>query len=197
VNRPTNSSPLGLLSTDSLFETLFSGISLTQEQATQALVLLASLQAAQLAQTTNTMKRLQESLPQRQALYGQFDSTLLTLPTNGADVATLRSRLPQPVAPDGRIGELGAGYDRLFAGIALPPDKEAQARAAILRFQQDIRALNPRPEPPILGIRRNPTRVMLRPASDSAFLALLSSDADRATLQSRINVVNPPSRPPN
>jgi hypothetical protein len=105
--------------------------------------------------------------------------------------------LPQPVAPGGRIGELGAGYARLFDGIALSPDQEAAARDAILKLQQDIRALMPRPEPPILGIRRNPTRVMLRPASDSAFLALMSSDADRAMLQSRINVVNLPPRPPN
>jgi hypothetical protein len=189
--------PLGPVSTDSTFEVLFSGIALTQSQATRAHALLDSLRAAQLTQTTNTMIRLQESLPQRRVLFAQFDSTLLTLPANAADVATLRSRLPQPVAPDGRIGELGAGYERLFDGIALSPDQEAAARAAILKFQQDIRALNPRPEPPIVGIRRNPTRVMLRPVSDSAFAALISSDADRATLRSHINVVNPQPRPPS
>ena len=37
----------------------------------------------------------------------------------------------------------------------------------------------------------------MQPPSDSAFLTLVSSDADRATLQSRISVVNPPPGPPN
>jgi hypothetical protein len=195
ASRPINLPPPGPVSTDSLFETLFTGISLTQEQTTQAHLLLASLQAAQLTQTTNTMARFQESMPQRQALLSQLDSTLLALPTNAADVATLRSRLPQPLARGGDFGT--ARYMRFFDGIALSPDQEAAARAAILKFQQDARALNPRPEPPILGIRRNPTRVVMQPPSDSAFLTLVSSDTDRATLQSRISVANPPPGPPN
>ena len=62
--------------------------------------------------------------------------------------------------------------------------------------QQDVRAVMGRPVPPILGVRRNPTRVIMRPASDSAFPALMSSDVDRAVLQSRINVANPPPSPP-
>jgi hypothetical protein len=190
---PINLLPLGPVSTDSTFDVLFSGIALTQEQATQAHALLDSLQAAQLTQTTSIMKRLQESMPQRQALQARLDSTLLALPANAADVATLRSRLPQPLARGGDLGT--ARYMRFFDGIALSPDQEAAARAAILKFQQDARALNPRPEPPILGIRRNPTRVVMQPPSDSAFLTLVSSDADRATLQSRISVANPP--PPN
>lgn len=182
--------PVGPVSTDSPFDVLFSGIALTQQQATQAHALLDSLQAAQLTQTTNTMKRRQEVMSMHPALQAHLDSALLVLPTNATDVATLRSRLTQALPGDGL-------YSRLFDGIAMSSDQEAAARAAIVEFQQNTRALMPPPEPPILGIRRNPTRVMLRPASDSAVRALLSSDADRATLQSRINVVNPPPRPPN
>jgi len=37
----------------------------------------------------------------------------------------------------------------------------------------------------------------MRPPSDSVFMAIVSSDADRATLQSRISVAIPPSRPQN
>jgi beta-lactamase regulating signal transducer with metallopeptidase domain len=175
------------LSTDSLFETLFGGISLTQEQATRARALLDSLQASQLTQTALTVKRLKEVTPRLQP---HLDSVLLALPTNATDVETLRSRLTQPLPGDGL-------YSRLFDGIAMSSDQEAAARAAILQFQNDRRALMPPLEPPILGIRRNPTRVVMRPPSDSAFMALVSSDADRATLKSRVSVAIPPSRPQN
>lgn len=173
------------LSTDSLFETLFGGISLTQQKATQARSLLDSLQASQLTQTALAVKRLKEVTPRLQP---HLDSVLLAFPANATDVETLRSRLTQALPGDGL-------YSRLFDGIAMSSDQEAGARAAILEFQQGLRALMPTPEPPILGIRRNPTRVVMRPTSDSAFMALVSSDADRATLQSRISVAIPRSRP--
>jgi len=175
------------LSTDSLFETLFGGITLTQEHATRARSLLDSLEASQLTQTALTVKRLTEVTPRLQP---HLDSVLLALPTNANDVETLRSRLTLPLSGDGL-------YSRLFDGIAMSSDQEAAARAAILQFQNDRRALMPPLEPPILGVRRNPTRVVMRPPSDSAFMALVSSDADRATLQSRVSVVIPPSRPRN
>src|SRR5262249_9100639 len=148
---------------------------------TQARSLLDSLQASQLALTTTITKRRQEVVP---VLQPHLDSVLLALPTNATDVETLRSRLTQTLPGDGL-------YSRLFDGIAMSSDHEAAARAAILKFQQDVRTVMGQPEPPILGVRRNPTRVIMRPASDSLFLALVSSEADRSMLQSRINVANP------
>ena len=190
VNDPINLRPPAALSTDSLFPTLFSGISLTPERATQARALLDGLRSAQTARMTNILVRFNETMPQRQALLAKLDSALVALLPNQGDVATLRPRLPQVRSGGDRL------YSRLFDGIAMSAEQEAAARAAIRRFYQDARALMPPLEPPLLGVRRNPTRVVMRPSSDSAFLALVSSDADRAMLQSRISIANPPPQPP-
>src|SRR5262249_23524416 len=115
VARPINLPATGPLSTDSLFETLFDGISLTHEQTTQARSLLDSLQASQLALTTTITKRRQEVVP---VLQPHLDSVLLALPTNATDVETLRSRLTQTLPGDGL-------YSRLFDGIAMSSDHEA------------------------------------------------------------------------
>src|SRR5262249_6851936 len=156
----------------------FRGISLTEDQATQAHALLLNLQAAQQAQNTTMMQRRQDALAMNPSVRAYLESALLALPTNATDVETLRPRVAQAFPGDGL-------YSQRFDGIAMSPDQEAAARAAIVQFQRETRPLMPRPEPPVLGIRRNPTRVVLRSPSDSAFMALVSSDADRATLLSR------------
>src|SRR5262249_43144712 len=128
--------PTGAVTTDSLFETLFSGISLTDDRARQARALLASLQESQLTQNTNTEKRRREVISTHPELRSHLDSVLLALPSNATDVETLRSRLSETLPGDGI-------YSRLFEGISLSPEREATARTATVEFQQGVRALMP------------------------------------------------------
>lgn len=110
------------------------------------------------------------------------------------------------ISPDGaRGGGRSAGnpidpvdglYSRLFEGINMSPEQETAARRALLVYQQKVRIMQPPPPPAILGVSRNPVLVIMQPASDSALLSLLTSEADRATLQSRIMVLPPTPRPP-
>src|SRR5207249_469478 len=89
-----------------------------------------------------------------------------------------------------------AMFHRLFDGITLTPDQEARARGTITKAQQDIQALMPPPVPvrlatrPVLGV------VLMQAESESALVALLTNDADRAALKSHIVVSVPPLAPP-
>ncbi|MDB4874742.1 MAG: blaR1 peptidase family protein [Gemmatimonadetes bacterium] len=80
----------------------------------------------------------------------------------------------------------GITFDRLFEGIALTPDQDALAHDLIDRAQQQTQALLP--PRPVVRLRVNPVTgmVTVRASDDAALLALLSNDADRATLRSRI-----------
>jgi hypothetical protein len=90
----------------------------------------------------------------------------------------------------------------LFDGINLSPDQEATARSILTTYRQKVAATIPDPLP--FQLRMVGTAdVLMRPESRAALLAILSSDADRAIVDSRIvtevRVVNrqlpaPPTR---
>ena len=81
-----------------------------------------------------------------------------------------------------------ATFHRLLDGLTLTPQQEATARAVIAKAQTDLQALVPPPRPIQVMMRFDSRAVMMQAESESAFLALLTNDADRATLQSRIVV---------
>jgi hypothetical protein len=109
-------------------------------------------------------------------------------------------------SPGGRGGGGGRGvptlvivdatFHRLFDGITLSTEQEATARDLITRTQQDLQAITLPPPPqhlvwrPVIGV------VVMQAESESALAALLTNDADRATLQSRISVAAPLAIPP-
>jgi hypothetical protein len=242
---------------DSVFERLFNGIALTQDQAAKARELIDQLEAAQVAQMASTVRALLAAMPLRQAIQAHADSTLENLLTNESDKTLLYSRfIPQvpggrgrsggggararavsgglvgdsvfingggrggrvggggrgaaPVvvgttgmAGGGRVGGGGRGgagnmmteveatdfvFHRYFDGIALTPQQEGDARTILTKMQADLRAVNP-PVPATI-IARPPfsNQVIMSPESAAAFAAILTNDADRATLQSRIRV---------
>lgn len=80
-------------------------------------------------------------------------------------------------------------FARFFDGVALTADQEARARAAIARMQSEQRALVP-PAIPQVAALRPPNSVLIEAKSDSALVAVLTNDADRQKLRSRI--VSPP-----
>jgi hypothetical protein len=107
------------------------------------------------------------------------------------------------MAGGGRVGGGGRGgagnvlrevnvtdflFQRYFDGIALTPQQEGDARTILTKMQADMQALAP--PVPQRFITRVPfsNQVVMSPESAAAFAAILSNDADRATLQSRIRV---------
>jgi hypothetical protein len=242
---------------DSVFERLFNGITLTQDQAAKARELIDQLEAAQVAQMATTVRALVAAMPLRQAIQAHADSTLENLLTNESDKTLLHSRfIPQvpggrgrsggggaragavsgglvgdsvfingggrggrvggggrgaaPVvvgttgmAGGGRVGGGGRGgagnmmteveatdfvFHRYFDGIALTPQQEGDARTILTKLQADMRALaTPVPQRIIARVPFS-NQVIMSPESAAAFAAILSNDADRATLQSRIRV---------
>lgn len=78
-------------------------------------------------------------------------------------------------------------YHRLFDGIAMSAENEASARSIIEKAQSDLSGLLPPPQPPRLQLRPQLGVVVMRAESESALASLLTSEADRATLHSRIN----------
>jgi hypothetical protein len=78
-------------------------------------------------------------------------------------------------------------YHRLFDGIAMSPESEASARSILQNAQTELAALLPPPPPPRLQLRPQLGLVMMRPEGETALASLLTSDADRATLHSRIS----------
>jgi hypothetical protein len=77
-------------------------------------------------------------------------------------------------------------FQRYFDGIALTPQQEGDARTILTKMQADMRALAPPPAPPIITRPPRSNQVVMSPESAAAFAAILSNDADRATLQSHI-----------
>src|SRR5439155_755409 len=77
-----------------------------------------------------------------------------------------------------------ATFHRLLDGLTLTPQQEATARAVIAKAQTDLQALMPPPRPIQVMMRFDSRAVIMQAESESAFLALLTNDADRATLQS-------------
>jgi hypothetical protein len=105
-----------------------------------------------------------------------------------------------------------ATFHRLFDGIQLTADQESSAGALITRTQQEMQALMPPPfawfslnrdsgfvytlnrDSGVVRMNWDPGRVRMPAESASALIALVSNDADRAKLQSRIVTISP--RPP-
>jgi beta-lactamase regulating signal transducer with metallopeptidase domain len=77
-------------------------------------------------------------------------------------------------------------FQRYFDGIALTPQQEGDARTILTKMQADMRALAPPPGPAIIMRPPRSNKVVMSPESAAAFAAILSNDADRATLQSHI-----------
>jgi hypothetical protein len=97
-------------------------------------------------------------------------------------------------------------FRRLFDGIALTPAQETAARTIIttaVTEQTAIRPPAPRPtilrETPLTGIGSSTAVVVMSEEGRASILALVGSDADRATVDSRIGIANRPPgvpRPP-
>jgi len=82
---------------------------------------------------------------------------------------------------------MDAMYHRFFDGIAMSPENEASARAIIQNAQTELSALLPAPQLPHLQLRPQLGIVVMRPEGETSLASLLTSDADRATLHSRIS----------
>jgi hypothetical protein len=76
-----------------------------------------------------------------------------------------------------------------MGGIPLNAEQEAAARELIVSTQRHLVALRPEFAPPVLRYDPNQGIVSMQAASAAELMALLSSDADRAILQSRIAIV--------
>ncbi len=99
---------------DSIFEYLFAGITLTPTQEAAARDLVNQLEAAQVSQMSNTVKAIVAAQPLRQAIQAQADSGLEALLTNDADRATLRGRFTPAVG-----GGRGGGRSASLAGDSM------------------------------------------------------------------------------
>ena len=88
------------------------------------------------------------------------------------------------------IVDIGARmtFQRLFEGIALTDDQKAAAMDIIRAAEQEARTSAPPPRLVRLRIAPVPSVVTMNGAGFEELKAILSSDADRATLQSRIIV---------
>jgi beta-lactamase regulating signal transducer with metallopeptidase domain len=116
VTRPFAGAPTQ--GTDSIYELLFNGITLTQDQEAKARELITQLQAAQALQMANTVRALIAAAPLRQALQAQVDSALERLLTSDADRTLLRSRFaPQVAGGRGRSG--GGAVGAVYVGDSL------------------------------------------------------------------------------
>jgi hypothetical protein len=78
-------------------------------------------------------------------------------------------------------------FQRLFNEMPLTEAQQANARALIRKTQEEIQATRPRsPVPVRLRLNRATGMVSMEAESAAALLALVSSEEERATLQSRI-----------
>jgi hypothetical protein len=83
-----------------------------------------------------------------------------------------------------------ADYERLFTGITMTPDAEAEARRILARSFDELRTV---PEPIYPGTRLRVIHergiVRIVSGADATLIELASSDADRATVRSRLVAV--------
>jgi hypothetical protein len=77
-------------------------------------------------------------------------------------------------------------YIRLFEGIQLTDDQAASARELIGSTQHEMLSQAPVPAPPALRMNPRTGVVTMEAASAEALMALVASDADRATLRARL-----------
>ncbi len=264
---PTVGTPIVAAATvqqgDSLFDRLFAGIVLTQEQAARAHQLIANLEKSQKDRMVASLQLILTNLRQALALQAHRDSLLMSLLTSDADRALLQSRTTQrpnwatsggtptvrfdtlvtsaavtseslaavgsgggrgrgggrggggratvfigdSVPPGGlRLGGPGGGrmgrgmsiedaaaatYHSLLDGINLTAAQQSQAMAIITDTEQQLReATVVQP----IGVRIRPmgNRVQVDSASAAALLGVVTSDADRATLASRLFIMARP-----
>jgi beta-lactamase regulating signal transducer with metallopeptidase domain len=75
----------------------------------------------------------------------------------------------------------------LFNGISLSTDQEAAARSTLKTYREKIAQSIPEPTPFLLRLQ-GATSVVMRPESRDALMAILSNDADREVVGSRIVV---------
>jgi hypothetical protein len=194
---------------ESIYRVLFDGIALSDDQRARANEILSGLAAEQSVQTLSTMQAVLAAIPKRAAIQAQRDSSLRALISSATDRATFDERIappaggrgggrsgPPPGGAGGRSGGSDRGpfevvmdgmYHRLFDGIAMSPESEASARSILQNAQTELAALLPPPPPPRLQLRPQLGLVMMRPEGETALASLLTSDADRATLHSRIS----------
>jgi hypothetical protein len=78
-------------------------------------------------------------------------------------------------------------FERLFEGIALTREQAESARAIIIRAEEELAPFRP-VAPAILRFTRGTRIVSIRAPAGAELSALLSSDADRALLESRMSV---------
>lgn len=112
-----------------------------------------------------------------------------TAATDPSQVADVTKRVKELMATM-NAGNVEMNYRRLFDGIALSPDDEAQARKILVDAQQEMGNLAPTYRPGIrLRINRNRGIAQIVAGADSSLLELVSNEADRAKLRSRLVVV--------
>ncbi len=203
-----------------MFRRLFDGITLTADQESRARELLTRLETDQRAQTAAAVQAITATAPRRAGLQAQRDSALRALLKDAArDLFDARVRnggrsggpptLPpggggrgggSPPTGGGRGGRGGADpqsiadltFRRLFDGITLSPDDSATARSIIAQTQTELQALLPRAGALHVLAPANSSAVIMQAKSDSVLVSLLTNEADRATLHSRIVVAVPP-----
>jgi hypothetical protein len=92
------------------------------------------------------------------------------------------------LALDSRVAD--NTFTRLLDGMQLTADQESNARQLIIAAQNAARALTPPMRVARLRLGPIPNLVAMASAGAAEILALVSNDADRATLLSRIVIIH-------
>lgn len=112
-----------------------------------------------------------------------------TAATDPAQLADVTKRVKELMATM-NAGNVEMNYRRLFDGIALSPDDEAQARKILGGAQQEMGNVAPMYRPGIrLRINRNRGIAQIVAGADTTLLELVPNETDRAKLRSRLMVV--------
>lgn len=206
---------------DSLvYDRLFTGVQLTPDQELAARLLLSNLAQLQVQQDRQLLVDGVQGAIARLQISNERDSSLFALLPNEADRDLVVSRLNALQVGGGRRGRgrVGGGgstqemptagsvddviFNLAFTGISLSAEQQASARSIITTYRQKLSATLPDPLPFQLRMQGT-TGVLMRPESRTALLAILSNDADRAVVdsrivtESRVVIVRPPPSPPS